>query len=99
LSLIWNFFILNLPPHREKEGNGDSRTERVATEFNHLETVMNTTGTLNKKTNQITGNESSKTQFGKRSQEVGSKRDEKENVRTEFVAVRIYPISLSGSNT
>jgi hypothetical protein len=58
---------------------------------------MNTRGT--EKTNQITGNKSSKSQFGKRSQEVGNKRDEKANVRAVFVAGRIYPISLSESNT
>jgi hypothetical protein len=99
LSLIWNFFILYLPSYREKGGNGDSRTERVAAEYNHLGTVMNTRGTWTRKTNQITGNKSSKSQFGKRSQELGNKRDEKTNVRTVFVAVQIYPISLSGSNT
>jgi len=60
---------------------------------------MNTRGTWNKKTNHITGNESSKPQFGKSSQEAGNKRDEKASVRAVFVAVRIYPISLSGSNT
>jgi hypothetical protein len=99
LSLICNFFILNLPSHREKGENGGSRTERVATENNHLETVMNTRGTWNKKTNYITGNVSSKQQFGKRSQEAGNKREQKANVRTVFVAVRVYLISLSGSNT
>ena len=93
-----NFFILNLPSHREKEGNTDSGTERVITEYKHLDTVMNTRGTWNAKKNQITGNKSSKSQFWKRSQ-VGNKRDEKAYVRTAFVAFQIYPISLSGSNT
>jgi hypothetical protein len=99
LSLIWNLFIVNLPSHRQKGGNGDRGTWRVANEYNNLETVMSTSGTWTRKTNQITGNKSSKSQSGKRSQVVGNKRDEKTNVRTVFVAVQVYPISLSGSNT
>jgi hypothetical protein len=67
----------------------DSGTERVTTEYIHLETLMNTRGTWNRKTNQITGNKSSKSQFGKRSQEEGNKGDEQANVRTVFVVVQI----------
>jgi len=93
------FFILNLLSHREAGGNGDSGTGRVATEYNNLETVMSTRGTWTRKTNRITGNKSSKSQFGKGSQEVGNKRDEQVNVRRVFVEVQFIPISLSGSNT
>jgi hypothetical protein len=67
----------------------DSGTERVTTEYIHLETVMNTRGIWNRKSNQITGNKSSKSQSGKRSQEEDNKGDEQANVRTVFVVVRI----------